>query len=457
MAIQEPAGFAGAAPDSGAMPHETATPGTHPDVPVASPGSTHPALNGEWGTVLVKTTEATGTPVGPEDGWGTVPIETTEATGTPVGPEDGWGTVPIETTAEKDPKPVSETPEGSPGTAPIWTKSADETQMLADQASNGLLRGDALKIHITHIPTGRDVKFDGWVTSFSDGYTSQWNEEMVYGRMDPLATYQSTRRSISIAFDIPNDSKEHAIQNMANVRKLIQFMYPTYMGGGLSQQNVLKAGPILGLRWINLIAGHGPEGSNEKLIGYINGALNYAPDMGVGGFLAGELERGSNSDKLGALKNYFPKYLSLSFSFSVLHTHLGGWARTSPTAGTYIFGGNENIEAGFPNANVRPDPRAVPVPAPVQPPQTDPHAVVASTGEANENLTSGAEAVQTDAQQELTEEERQQQQFDAQQNQVSTNLIGGGDPNAMSDAPKTPYEVLKEEVKAAKRNSGVTQ
>jgi hypothetical protein len=88
--------------------------------------------------------------------------------------------------------------------------------------------------------------------------------------------------------------------------------------------------------------------------------------------------------------------------------------------------------------------------------------VVASTGEANENLTSGAEAVQTDAQQELTEEERQQQQFDAQQNQVSTNLIGGGDPNAMSDAPKTPYEVeveepLKKEVDAAQRNSGVTQ
>tara|TARA_Y100000310_G_scaffold181530_1_gene181488 strand:+ start:7637 stop:8908 length:1272 start_codon:yes stop_codon:yes gene_type:complete len=423
MAIQEPAGFAGAAPDPGAMPHETATPGTHPDVPVAS--------------------------------------------GTAAAEVDNWGTVHVETTAEKDPKPVSETPAGSPGTAPSWTlgsprMSADETQMLADQASNGLLRGDALKIHITHIPTGRDVKFDGWVTSFSDGYTSQWNEEMVYGRMDPLATYQSTRRSISIAFDIPNDSKEHAIQNMANVRKLIQFMYPTYMGGGLSQQNVLKAGPILGLRWINLIAGHGPKGSNEKLIGYINGALNYAPDMGVGGFLAGELERGSNSDKKGALKNYFPKYLSLSFSFSVLHTHLGGWARTSPTAGTYIFGGNENIEAGFPNANVRPDPRAVPVPAPVQPPQTDPDAVVASTGEANENLTSGAEAVQTDAQQELTEEERQQQQFDAQQNQVSTNLIGGGDPNAMSDAPKTPYEVeveepLKKEVDAAQRNSGVTQ
>ena len=420
MAIQEPAGFAGAAPDPGAMPHETATPGTHPDVPVAS--------------------------------------------GTAAAEVDNWGTVHVETTAEKDPKPGTATPAGSPGTAPIWTKSADDTQMLADQASNGLLRGDALKIHITHIPTGRDVKFDGWVTSFSDGYTSQWNEEMVYGRMDPLATYQSTRRSISIAFDIPNDSKEHAIQNMANVRKLIQFMYPTYVGGGLSQQNVLKAGPILGLRWINLIAGHGPEGSNEKLIGYINGALNYAPDMGVGGFLAGELERGSNSDKRGALKNYFPKYLSLSFSFSVLHTHLGGWARTA--AGTYIFGGNENIEAGFPNANVRPDPKAVPVPAPVQAPQTDPDATVASTGEANEDLTSGAEAGLTDEQQELKEEYRKQQQFDAKQDQVSTSLLTGGDPNSQSDAPATPYEVdepLKNEVDAAQervdaaRNSGVTQ
>ena len=34
-------------------------------------------------------------------------------------------------------------------------------------------------IQIGHIPTGNDVTFEGWVTSFSDAYTSQWTEENV--------------------------------------------------------------------------------------------------------------------------------------------------------------------------------------------------------------------------------------------------------------------------------------
>ena len=155
--------------------------------------------------------------------------------------------------------------------------------------------------------------FEGWVTAFADDYTSQWNEEMVYGRMDPLSTFQSTRRTINISFDIPNDSRDHAVANMLNVRRLIQFMYPTYDGTPLlSQQNVLKAGPLLAMKWINLVTGMNGQ---EKLVGYINGALSYSPEIDKGGFLVGPLKPGdSRFSKGGGIHNYFHQKLSLGFN-----------------------------------------------------------------------------------------------------------------------------------------------
>jgi len=175
---------------------------------------------------------------------------------------------------------------------------------------------------------------------------------MVYGRMDPLSTFQGTRRTIGLSFDIPNDSRDHAVSNMYNVRRLIQFMYPTYDGTPLlSQQNVLKAGPLLAMKWINLVTGMNGQ---EKLVGYINGGLSYSPDVHEGGFLVGPLKPGdSRFEKGHGIHNYFPKKLNLSFSFNVLHTHLVGWAPTKPGKSTYVFGGSKPIEDGFPNAYLK--------------------------------------------------------------------------------------------------------
>jgi len=231
-----------------------------------------------------------------------------------------------------------------------------------------LRTNDFFKIHIEHLPTKEKIAFEGWVTSFSDNYTSQWQEEMVYGRMDPLATYQRTGRSIQLGFDIPNDSKSHAITNMANVRQLIKFMYPLYAQGAMAQQNTIQAGPLLGLKWTNLISS--PNNNGEKLIGYINGGLAYSPEVTEGGFILKGLESATversrpipgqrvESQSSIAVKNYFPKKLSLSFTFTVLHTHLVGWAPTAGSIGgrSFTFGGSFGTDEAFPNAFIAPPP-----------------------------------------------------------------------------------------------------
>ena len=221
-------------------------------------------------------------------------------------------------------------------------------------------------ITIQHIPTGEEVGFEGWVTEFSDTYSSQWNSEQVYGRMDPLATYQGTQRQIQLGFDIVNGSESLAKTNLNKIAKFLQFQYPVYESSGQTQQNVLKAAPLLSLKWTNLISS--PNNADQKLIGFIEGAVSYAPDMSEGGFLAGEVVETEQPEGEGAsstykrqIRNYIPKKVSLSFNFTVLHTHLVGWAPLAPWTpenprlggntrdGSYVFGGNDFINSRFPN------------------------------------------------------------------------------------------------------------
>ena len=172
------------------------------------------------------------------------------------------------------------------------------------------------QIKFKHIATGEAVSFPGWVTQFSDQFQSQWNEEMAYGRMDPMSTFQHTRRNISVGLDIPAANKPQAINNTAKMDKLARFLYPVYHAGGegsRSYQNTLKAAPLLEVSWANLIQ---DQGSKRGLVGYIRG-INYEPDFDAGFFLDGA--------------EMYPQLLRLNFDLTVLHTHLTGWTTQQST------------------------------------------------------------------------------------------------------------------------------
>lgn len=243
-------------------------------------------------------------------------------------------------------------------------------------------------IHIMHLPTSERVSFEGWVTQFSDSFNSNWSSTTVYGRMDPLPAFENTQRTISLGFDVVSDSMQQAIQNLVNVNQLIEFLYPMYEGDSRAAQNTLKAAPLLGLRWTNLISNAAAE---EYLYGYIQGAVNYAPDIGEGGFIIRKgdtttvtipgseastevIKFGANVENsqgvtgygpdivavnytpggTGPIVNntvtredsYIPKKLSLSFTFNVLHTHLNGWSKDKK------FGGDALLNKKFPNAYI---------------------------------------------------------------------------------------------------------
>jgi hypothetical protein len=246
-------------------------------------------------------------------------------------------------------------------------------------------------IFIKHIPSSEVVSFEGWVTEFSDQFSSNWNQQSVYGRMDPLATFENTQRTITLGFDVVSDNINDAAANLANINYLIEFLYPMYQSNERGVQNTLKAAPLLGMKWTNLINNSSPSG---YLYGYINGGLNYAPDIGEGGFIIksenvfrdlsagripestlvggaraeggvtnvnkrptldvgdGSFQRrtpgGESASGLytinGKESTFVPKKVSLSFTFNVLHTHLTGWQKDPDPA----FG--NSLSRQFPNA-----------------------------------------------------------------------------------------------------------
>lgn len=172
-------------------------------------------------------------------------------------------------------------------------------------------------IEFYHIATGKSVKFKAMLTEFSDNYDSQWSEEDVYGRMDPIKTFKATKRSITLAWDVVAGSQEEAVQNMANCSALFQMLYPVYAAAGSS--STLQAPPLFKLRFLNLIQdvsrspGPGKHASAKDagLVGSVSG-FKYTPNLDHGFFLEGE-------------GTVYPQSLNLSCEFSCMHTHPLGY------------------------------------------------------------------------------------------------------------------------------------
>jgi len=228
------------------------------------------------------------------------------------------------------------------------------------KAYDPALIGDPFfQIHVTHLPTNLTISFKGWVSEFKDAFSSKWNTETVYGRMDPLATFQNTTRQISIGFDVPAGDGNEASNNLAKLNRLVEFLYPVYSSGpGRTIQNTLKAGPLIGLKWTNMM---GNAATGDKLVGYLDG-VTYAPDLNQGSFFStgmstdvtdvttpSDNEEGYRTREVATSSDraFVPKLYRVNLNFTVLHTHLTGWYG-SP--GNYTFGNNE-ADGKFPNAH----------------------------------------------------------------------------------------------------------
>ena len=160
-------------------------------------------------------------------------------------------------------------------------------------------------IFIENITVQKKIDFPGFITDFSDNYQMAWTPNNVYGRMDPIMTYQRTSRSATLSFDVLSPDKETSVENMKKIRQFFQMMYPKLSKvdqGGFGR--VLKAPPLMRIRFANLMQ----SSANGKGVLVAMKGANFKPAKEAGWVTA---------DKGVILAKEF----NISLSMDVLHEH----------------------------------------------------------------------------------------------------------------------------------------
>jgi hypothetical protein len=81
-----------------------------------------------------------------------------------------------------------------------------------------------------HVNSNHFVAFKAFITAYNESYNSDWASEEVYGRADPIYMFKNTTRKITLAFKVPAATISEAYENLSNVQKLLQYLYPNYKG-----------------------------------------------------------------------------------------------------------------------------------------------------------------------------------------------------------------------------------
>jgi hypothetical protein len=158
-----------------------------------------------------------------------------------------------------------------------------------------------LEIIITNMQNGRTIKLPAFLTSLDQSFDSSWNTEEVFGRMDSIATYQGTKRSVTFGVNVVSRNFKDTSQNHAKVSTLTKMVYPSY-----NTEGIMSKAPLVSVKFGSLICNQNGDG----LLGYFTSfKFNYNLEMGY--FIQNKVS--------------LPKVISLDFSLSVLHTEELGY------------------------------------------------------------------------------------------------------------------------------------
>lgn len=176
-----------------------------------------------------------------------------------------------------------------------------------------------------------NLGFIAFITDFDDTFAASWEEEEVYGRMDPLENYKSTKRTITCSFDIPAESGQEALTNMMCIKGIQRMLYPLYKR--VNQEWIISSAPLCGIKIPTLM--EEMSEMDDFLYGVLE-SFSLKPDMAQGcfdnlkGSTLGEME--DNNGFISVARQFsmnslrvLPKLYRGSFTLKVLHKNPLGW------------------------------------------------------------------------------------------------------------------------------------
>lgn len=213
-------------------------------------------------------------------------------------------------------------------------------------------------VSFQHVPSGKSVFFKAFITAFNESFNSDWSEESVYGRVDPIRMFKQNSRSITLGLNVPAASESEAFENLAKIQKLISYLYPSYTD--VDNSSTISQSPLIRMRVMNLASNAGAAAETSGSVnrfnhgsteGYTYG--NLVKGLGPGrlngfGFVANKntSEDITGAGLLGFVKNLsiahnienpdfgvfeyaggniLPKMIELNLDFGVIHEHPIGW------------------------------------------------------------------------------------------------------------------------------------
>ena len=190
-------------------------------------------------------------------------------------------------------------------------------------------------LSIEYVALKKILRLPGSVAKFQDNFTPTFNKENVYGRMDPIATYQGTGRTIDLTWAIDITSIKSETQGLLRaVGDLAKFMYPVYQDKYFNKlgTGTLVAPPLLRFRLDNAMnqnlglmkRGIAPSTEHRTPAGQVlgRGLLGIVDSFKyltfVTGLQGGELNVTRLLDKDNQLK-IVPTHVEVSFGITILH------------------------------------------------------------------------------------------------------------------------------------------
>ena len=219
----------------------------------------------------------------------------------------------------------------------VQTKALDHIPAPITNLSNKA----GFNLYIEHVPTGYKVDFPAFMTSHTDAYTSNWTEQTVFGRMDPIATFESTKRVSSLSFKVVAYGEWQAASNLDKINRLISFLYPTYTERGSSNiGTTVNMGPLVRVKYGNQVVN---TQNGKGLLGYITTGITVTPDLEAGVMASSGNSKQNYTGISG--QEYLYKAYELNFELTVLHEHsLGFVERNSSRRGNkkiFVFRSNK--------------------------------------------------------------------------------------------------------------------
>jgi hypothetical protein len=163
-------------------------------------------------------------------------------------------------------------------------------------------------ISFEHVLGGEEVKFKAAIQSFKDSYKSEWNNQAVFGRMDPIATYKRTGRIISCELEIMAGSYLESVMNHLGCSTLARMQYGLLQKKTDTNPAIIAGSPLIRIKMMNWIQNAITGGG---LLGYMAG-FEFNPDVSVGVYE-------------GDAGDIYAKKISLSFGFTILHEQSLGY------------------------------------------------------------------------------------------------------------------------------------